>query len=337
MVERVEVVVLNWLDTAATVACLASLARQTYANFGVIVVHNGPAQADLAPLSEAGINFRLIRNPHNLGFAGGVNVGIRAALAGGASHVWLLNSDAEAAPDALAHLVEAAEAEAGIGLVAPAMRNINDEDRPDLWGGVVERRHLAFHMSAREEDWQAWCLTAPDRIWLAGAALLVRREVAERIGLFDEALFAYWEDQDYSIRSFQAGFRNILVPAAVVWHRAKAPDPIRPTKPPYYYYYTARNYLRLLRKYGGWRANARPLAWALARELTLAHRLRASPATVQAICAGLRDGLVGRGGEYDPTRTAGRLAARLAPTLGGLLARHWLRRPGRDHPPASVA
>jgi GT2 family glycosyltransferase len=317
-------VILNWLDTEATAACLRAIAAQTRPPAQTIVVHNGPETADLTPLEPVGLPVRLLRPGRNLGFTGGVNLGLTTALAEGADYVWLLNSDAEPAPDALARLVGRATAEPRAGLVAPAIRNASDEGRPDFWGGLINPAPLSFRMSTRAEDYAAWAQEAPDRIWLAGAALLVSRRLVEAIGGLDEHLFAYWDDHDYSLRSARAGFRNLLEPAAIVAHRAKPREDAAPTKPPYYYYYVARNHVLLLRKHGGLGANLRPLLWNAARQLAAADRLRTSPETVEAICAGLQDGLAGRGGEFDPTRRTGRLAARLAPRLGRLLAATWL-------------
>ena len=334
---RVAVVILNWLDTEATAACLSALATQTCPAppgpaVQTLVVHNGPDTADLAPLAATGLAFRLLRPGRNLGFTGGMNLGIRAALADGADYVWLLNSDAEPAPDALARLLAHAEAGSDIGLLAPVIRNASDADRPDFWGGRIDPSPLTVRMSADPADYRAWEREAPDRIWLAGAALLVTRRLVNAIGLLDEHLFAYWDDHDYSLRSARAGFRNVLVPEAVVRHRAKPREAGAPTKPPYYYYYVARNHVLLLAKHGGLWANRRPLAWAIGRQLDWACRLRASPETVRAICAGLADGAAGRGGEYRPERRTAALWAPAAPALGRVLGRLWLRtgRPGQE-------
>jgi GT2 family glycosyltransferase len=322
----VAVVILNWLDTESTATCLRALAAQAVPGLQTIVVHNGPDMADLAPLAATGLPHRLLRPGRNLGFTGGMNLGISTALAAGADYVWLLNADAEPAPDALPRLLAAAAAMPEAGLLAPLIRNASDADRPDFWGGRIDPAPLRVRMSADPADYRAWAEEAPERIWLAGAALLVTRQVFATIGPLDEHLFAYWDDHDYSLRSAHAGFRNVLVPEAVVRHRAKARESGAPTKPPYYYYYVARNHVLLLAKHGGLWANRRPLAWAIGRQLDWADRLRASPATVRAICAGLADGLAGRGGEYPGARRRAAVWAPAAPALGRVLRRVWLDR-----------
>ena len=91
---------------------------------------------------------------------------------------------------------------------------------------------------------------------LLGTALLIRRSLIETIGLMDDRFFAYVEDIDYSLRSTAAGFRNVEVPDAIVWHRFKRPVENPSGVPPYLHYYISRNYLLLWRKLSG-RCSAR--------------------------------------------------------------------------------
>ena len=186
----VAVVVLNWNNAAETLGCLASLRAQDYPNARVIVVDNGSAPADLAALREGLSAAALIGNGRNLGFAGGVNTGIARALADGAAYVWLVNNDARVAPDALSRLVAAMEADPHLGLASPMIRNLDRDAAPDFCGGRFTTAPLVFHMTADAAEGQAWQRSDPDRIWLTGTALLIRRALAERIGGFDEALFA---------------------------------------------------------------------------------------------------------------------------------------------------
>ena len=314
----VHTVVLNWHATEETLGCLTSLRRQTYARQRIVVVDNGSDEASLGPLRAEGAPWSFIRNPANLGFAGGVNVGIRAALAAGADHVWLVNNDARACPDALAHLVAAAEADPRVGLLSPVIRDLEQRDRIEFCGGRFNPLPLTFDMTLDPAVYRAWRQERPERIWLTGTALLIRRAVIDRIGLFDEALFAYYEDNDYSLRAAAAGFHNMVAEAATVLHRSSDPRGAVPGKRPYFYYYMARNQILLLRKHGGLRRNARALVWALRAQAREARRWRAYPEVVRAIGAGIVDGLRGAGGAYAAERRgkAPVAAMRLiAPTL----------------------
>lgn len=288
--------VLNWNKAARTAACVAALARQTR-HLTVVVVDNG---SDGAALGELGRCCVVLRNERNLGFTGGVNAGIRRALADGAKFVWLLNNDAEAAPDALERMLAAVAADPRIGLASPLIRNGDAGDAIEFCGGL--RQGNDFLTTADPITYARWSDTAPDRIWLVGTALLVRRRLIEAIGLFDERFFAYWEDNDYSVRSHAAGFRNVVVPDAVVRHWSGNPLADAGSKPVHYYYYMARNEMLFLRKHLGLGEIGRPLLWAIDRQFRLLGRLRAYPAAADAVLAGLWDGFRGRGGAYDPGR-----------------------------------
>ena len=103
-------VVLNWRRPDETLACVRSLLDIDYPNQRVLVVGNSAGASGIDTVLS-GLPVEIIRNPANLGFTGGVNVGLRHALATGADYAWLMNSDATAAPEALRRLVAAAEAD----------------------------------------------------------------------------------------------------------------------------------------------------------------------------------------------------------------------------------
>jgi GT2 family glycosyltransferase len=82
-------------------------------------------------------------------------------------------------------------------------------------------------------------------IHLVGAALLIKRAVIEKIGLLREELFAYWEDTDYCIRSSKAGFQNVVVESAAVFHKHQQKKEDGSWKSPQFYYYILRNKILL--------------------------------------------------------------------------------------------
>ena len=286
-------IILAWDGSKATAACLAALARQTYPNHRTILVDNG-ATPPIAPPAEPPVT--LLRLPENRGFAGGVNAGINAALAAGAAFVWLLNDDAEAPPDTLEKLVAAAAADPRIGIVSPVIRNADDHGRPAFTAGRTDPATLAFHYADTPETAALWAREAPDRIWVTGTAMLLRRELLEKIGGFDESLFAYWEDNDICLRAIQAGFRNVMVPDAAVLH-PHGPPGGHAARPPYFHYYMARNQLLLLRKH---RAPLRPWFWALLGQAADLARLPPDPARRNALRRGTWHGLMGVTGPQPP-------------------------------------
>lgn len=296
----VAAVVLNWNKAGESAHCVVALRGQTHPNLRVIVVDNGSPEDSLGPLHDLDAPFLLLRNGANLGFTGGVNTGIRRALSEGADFIWLVNNDAAPAPDALELMLRSFQADAGIGLASPTIRNGDAGDEVEFCGGLWEAG--AFHTTDDAATYEHWRETRPRQIWLVGTALLLRRELVEAVGLFDDRFFAYWEDNDYSVRSIRAGYRNVVVPGAVVRHWSGLPKTDPGTKPPHYYYYMARNEIVFLRKHVPLRESLKPMAWAISRQAKQIKRLHAFPGSVDAVLCGLCDGLCGRGGAYHPGR-----------------------------------
>jgi GT2 family glycosyltransferase len=285
------VVILNWNKAEQTRHCV-EIARQTTAEpVDWIVVDNGSVE----PISGLDRDVTLLLNSENLGFAGGVNRGLRHAFALGAEYVWLLNNDAEPLPGALDALLAAARQDPSIGLASAIILNADGNDAVEFHGGLWD--DYAYRKTADPMVYARWVADTPGKIWLVGTALLVNRRLIERIGFFDEAMFAYWEDNDISRRCSAGGFRNVVVPEARVRHESGHPADHPEERPPYFYYYMTRNELMLMRKMGEL-MRPRPLYWMLRRTVRLFRRLKALPAERRAVLRGVVDGVLLRGGVY---------------------------------------
>jgi GT2 family glycosyltransferase len=219
---RVCIVIVHWGPAEDTCECLKSLGAITYPNAYVIVVDNGPQQGGLFALKDASPRLEVLASPRNLGFGGGANLGITRALVDGADYVLLLNNDTVVAPDFLAPLVERCESDAHVGIVGPKVYYFGTHRLYSAGGWprrllpmLVRQLHV---VGTDESDGEV--VSAPQRagyIW--GQAMLIRREVFERVGLFDTNFFMYCEDCDLCRRAAAAGFDLCFVPQSRVWHR----------------------------------------------------------------------------------------------------------------------
>jgi GT2 family glycosyltransferase len=218
--EHVAVVVLSWNGRDDTLGCLESFERVRWENLTVIVVDNGSTDGTYEAVREAHPEVTLMRSEENVGFAEGNNLGMRAALDAGADHVLILNNDTIVDPDLIAALVSEARRRPDAGALCPLIRYV---DPPDLiWyaGARFDPRavHNGRHTGYGERDTgQYHSVRETGRA--TGAAMLVPREVLERVGFFDGRLFIQVEDVDISLRMRAAGYRILFVPAGVVWHR----------------------------------------------------------------------------------------------------------------------
>jgi GT2 family glycosyltransferase len=195
----------------------------TYPAFKLIVVDNGSTDGSQAAVRDGYPGATLIENGKNLGFGEGNNVGIRYALEHGAGWILLLNNDVVVAPDMLSALMNVAEPDPSIGILAP---KIYFHDLPDtIWyaGGKVNYwTGMVSHRGLRQKD-RGQFDRAEDTAYITGCAMLIRRTVPERVGLFDPIFFpAYSEDADLSTRTVRAGYRLVYVPQARLWHNVSA-------------------------------------------------------------------------------------------------------------------
>lgn len=285
------VVILNWNKAAQTARCLDAARSTTMSPVHWIVVDNGSTE----PMPDPGDGVTMLRVPRNLGFAGGANLGLRHAFAAGAGHVWLLNNDAEPLPGALDVLLAVARADPSIGLASAVILHL--DGTVAFHGGI--NNDQGERTTTEAAEYARWSTRSPERIWLVGTALLFSRALFERIGGFDERLFAYWEDNDISRRSAAVGYRNVVVQEAWVRHEAESPT----LRPAYYHYYMTRNELLLLHK-NGLLGNLRPLVWALRRAARLAAQLDAPRR--RAVGRAVFDGLLCRGGAYEGRSRTGK-------------------------------
>ena len=176
---------------------IESIYAQTEQDFELIVVDNGSTDESLEQARSycTRPNFTLIENGRNTGFSHAVNQGIARAKS---EFVVLFNNDAFAEPQWLAELIRTAETDPRIFAVQSLMIRHFDRELADDAGDYVTWMGFA-------------CKTG-------GGASLYRKSILDEIGGFDENFFAYFEDVDLSWRANNAGYQNVLCPAARCYH-----------------------------------------------------------------------------------------------------------------------
>lgn len=221
----VAVVIPSWNTLAFLPACVESVRAQGI-DLEPIVVDNGSGDGSVEWLEEEGIAH--VALPENVGFAAAVNLGARRTSA---PAVLALNADTVVEPDCLPRLLAALERDGSLGGVQPRILQLEGAE-----GGVrgsIEGARLYSAGQALTRDGRAYELGAgePQRpellerrevFGVCGAACLLRRELFERLGGYDESYFAFYEDVDLNVRARIAGWRFEYVPDAVVWHVGNA-------------------------------------------------------------------------------------------------------------------
>ena len=212
----VAVVIVNFNGEALLPDCLAALAAQTLTVDEIVVADNGSRDGSVALLRAHHPAVRVLELGRNLGFAGGANRGVRATAA---PWVCVLNSDATPAPDWLAELMAAPREERtwalGSVLVSAATGRIESAGDQYSAAGYAYKLLRDHPLDALPGE--------PYRVFAApGAAPLLRRDVFDALGGYEERFFLYYEDVDLAFRAVLAGWHALLVPSARVVHRLGA-------------------------------------------------------------------------------------------------------------------
>jgi GT2 family glycosyltransferase len=240
---RVTAVLLNYRTADQTWLAARSI-ESSRDRADVIVVDNGSNDGSVERLSSALPNCRVIAAGRNLGFSGGCNLGIRAAVAAGAESLLLVNSDVVLSPHAIAALRRAAAANPDAGILAPILLSREEPDRMASAGirfssATGRMRHIAAGQPiSMLPPGSAYAVDA-----VSGCVMLIRSAVFDAVGLLDERFFFSFEDIEFCLRARSAGFTVLSVPDAIAYHEGgrsigrMSPDRV---------YYAARNHLRLV-------------------------------------------------------------------------------------------
>jgi N-acetylglucosaminyl-diphospho-decaprenol L-rhamnosyltransferase len=224
-VPDVSVVVVTWNALPWLEQCLESVRPSEIIDVEVLVVDHGSTDGTVEFVRERFPDVRVIEQ-ENKGMGGGNNAGMRAA---DGRYFFLLNSDAWVVDDALDRLVEFADEHPEVAVVGPKLLNTDGtlqrsvRGEPTLWRLATEYlfiRKLAPRSKRLNPLYRGDF--DHDRVaevdWLFGPALLVRRQAADTVGLFDEDFFMFSEEVDWMTRFRRAGWTVVFFPGAEVMH-----------------------------------------------------------------------------------------------------------------------
>lgn len=265
----VAAVVLNYRRPEETAACVQALVQSSLPPASIVVVDNDSGDGSVAWLRSAVPQVEIAESGKNLGYAGGMNVGLRRVLLTNAAYVLVVNSDTLVDPATVETLVRALEWDPSAGAATGTFYYHPETTRIWYAGGdlvwwranAVARRSLSGESPrvTGESPRAIGEASAPSgkclrygenpcglpearRVsFLTGCAILFRATSLRSTGLFDERYFMYQEDAELCARFIMHGFRLLYVPHAVLYHRMTV-DAQTPLK----VYFTMRNRLLLL-------------------------------------------------------------------------------------------
>ena len=295
---RLAAIVLNYRTPDETLMAVQSLQASRRTLDEIIVVDNSADGEWRGALAGLDPSVSCLVSGGNLGFSGGMNAGIRQALARGADAVLLVNSDVILPPDC-AGILERQLHQPGTGIVGPVLRSRSDPRLITSLGmqyspSTGRMRHLGAGDSTAAAS--AMVTRAVDAI--SGCVMLVRREVFEKIGLLPEDYFFSFEDLDFCLKARDAGYATVIAGEATAYHEGGRSIGAESSRR---LYFAARNHLLVASR----RSLSSGRSSRLARSISivafnLAHAVISTggtlPSRLYAVARGTRDYVGGRYG-----------------------------------------
>ncbi|MDT3404199.1 glycosyltransferase family 2 protein [Mucilaginibacter terrae] len=215
----VSIITVNYNQSYITEQLLASVAAtNTYQNIEIIVVDNASKDNPVPAWTTQYPDITFIRSDVNLGFAGGNNLGVKAAKG---DYLFFVNNDTEFTEGLVAGLVKIMDENPKVGMVSPKIRYF---DQPTLlqYAGYTPMNYYFMRNSTigqfEEDKGQYDNYTGPTG-YIHGAAMMVRREAIEKGGLMAENFFLYYEEMDWNDHIRRAGYQIWVEPKTLIYHK----------------------------------------------------------------------------------------------------------------------
>ena len=229
-ISRVAVIIVHYGNPQDTIECVRSVGQlftPDACQVKIIIVNNSRSKLDIDDPQA-----QILRSHRNAGFAGGNNIGLKWALKHGFDYFMLLNNDTIVDRKLLDGLLSVIKKDKGIGLVSPKIyfaagyefhhkRYKTNERGQVIWyaGGLIDWPNvLCSHRGVDEVD-HGQFEKGQEADFATGCCLLIKKEVLDRVGLFDPRYFVYWEDVDLSVRVRKAGYKIYYEPKGKIWHK----------------------------------------------------------------------------------------------------------------------
>ncbi len=242
----VSIVIPHWNNVDILTECLESISATDFDSVETIVVDNASTDNSVASVRSNYPNVKLIENEKNYGYAGGCNIGAEAAIG---NYLIFLNNDTVQEKDWISNLIKTINSDDKIAAVQPKILNYYDRNVFDYAGGAGGHMDIYCFPFARgrifsfQEDDEGQYNNKEKCFWSSGTCFMVRRELFQKAGGFDEGFFAHMEEIDLCWRLYAMGFEVWVEPDSVVYHKNALTLPMHSHKK---YYLNHRNSLLML-------------------------------------------------------------------------------------------
>lgn len=216
----VAVVILNWNRKDILLECIQSVKDMEYSNTHIVVVDNNSSDGSVEAVKEHHDDVIIVENAENYGAPKGRNFGIERALQTDAEYIFSIDNDLVADKNLITAFLETFYSDSNIGCAGAKIYDYVERDLILSAGSKVDYTQNIVRQYGRGQKDRGQFNEVFDVDWVGTGAMMVRRDVYEKVGLFDPDYIGYgYEDADFGVRVTQGGYRCVFCPGAIVWHR----------------------------------------------------------------------------------------------------------------------
>ena len=231
---ELSIIIVNWNGIKFLPECLKSIIdNPPVVSYEIVVIDNASSDNSIDWLNSKegkdslkNTNFKLIESKENIGFGRANNLGIKQT---NTPYVFLLNPDTIVKPNSINNLLKTLQSDKKIGLVAPKLLNSDQSLQTNAWAIPSATRilieGLKIYKIIPQKIRRKWLLSGSlkydekrDVPLVSGAAMMVKRDLINQVGVFDQNLFMYGEDVEWCVRIGRGGWRIISDPGAEIVH-----------------------------------------------------------------------------------------------------------------------
>ena len=219
----IAIITINYNHSKETLECVESILQSTYTDFRLFLVDNGSEIDDYNKLCSSIYDERvqIVRQQPNIGYVGGVNLGLKEASKQNLDYYLIMNNDTILDKKAIIELLNTARKYRDQAIVSGKVYNIDEPDSLQYIGQWCRNKnkldYQPYVKGGKEKDIGQFdeeieLGMADDVFWL------VPKQIFKKIGYYSTDFFLYGEQNDYALRALKEGFKLIYTPKAKIWH-----------------------------------------------------------------------------------------------------------------------
>lgn len=219
----VAIITINYNLSDETIPCIESILKSDYTDYIILLIDNGSSENDYQILFDRFFENKkidIIRTNKNLGYVGGVNLGLTEASKYNPDYYMVMNNDTIIDENAINYLIEAAERYENRAIVTGKVYYFN---RPNVLQhtGVIfkDKRYKTTHYPGKDEEDTGQCDKEVERDSIDDVFWIIPKEIYLDIGPYCDYFYLYAEQGDYCQMAARKGYKLVFTPKARIWHK----------------------------------------------------------------------------------------------------------------------